>query len=109
VADHPHAAVRLARRRRPLVELLLDLIDDGSRLVLEVAVPGILESDIDVTLAGARLILTAERPDRTGHYLLHEIERGILVRIVELPFAAELVRSTCEDGVLRLELRRVKE
>jgi len=92
-----------------LAEPLLDLIDEGGRLLLEVAVPGILESDIDVTIQGNRLILTAERPAQTAHYLLHEIERGILVRILELPFAAELVRSSCEDGILRLELKRANE
>lgn len=90
-----------------MVELRLDLIDEGGRLLLEVAVPGILESDIDVTLQGNRLVFTAERPAHAAHYLLHEIERGILVRVVELPFAAELVRSSYDDGVLRLELARV--
>jgi len=92
-----------------LAEPLLDLIVEGSRLFVEVAVPGILESDIDVTLDGRRLVFTAERPERAGQYLRHEIERGVLVRIVELPFVAELVRSSYEEGVLRLELSQVKE
>jgi HSP20 family molecular chaperone IbpA len=92
-----------------LAEPLLDLIDAGSCLLLEVAVPGILESDIDVTLDGRRLVFTAERPARTGPFLRHEIERGILVRILELPFEARVVRSSYEDGILRLELRRADE
>ena len=90
-----------------MVEPLLDLIEKGDHLLLEVAVPGILESDIDVTLAGRRLIFTAERPGGDQRYLRHEIERGVLVRVVELPFAVELVGSSYEDGVLRLDLHRV--
>ena len=92
-----------------MVEPLVDLVDEGGRLFLEIAVPGILESDIDLTLQGNRLILTADRPAGRGSYLRHEIERGILVRVVELPFAVHLGRSSCEDGVLRLELLRAAE
>ena len=92
-----------------MVEPLVDLVDEGGHLFLEIAVPGILESDIDLTLEGNRLILTADRPARRGSYLRHEMERGILVRVVELPFAAHLGRSSYEDGVLRLELLRAAE
>jgi len=90
-----------------VAEPLLDLIDEGNRLVLEIAVPGILESDIDLTLEGTHLIFSADRPSSARPYLRHEIERGILVRALELPYAVELVRSSYEDGVLRLELKRV--
>ena len=89
-----------------MVEPLVDLIDEGDHLRLEIAVPGILESDIDLTIQGRRVILTADRPAIRGSYLHHEIERGILVRVVELPYAVELGRSSYEDGVLRLELKR---
>ena len=87
-------------------EPLLDLLDEGDRLILEIAVPGILESDIDLTLQGKRLIFSADRPQSSGSYLHREIERGILVRALELPFEVVLVRSSYEDGVLRLELKR---
>jgi HSP20 family molecular chaperone IbpA len=93
-----------------LVEPLLDLVDEeGGRLLLEIAVPGILESDIDLTLDGSHLTLTVDRPALRGAYLHREIERGILVRVLELPFAVELAHSSYEDGVLRLELKRVTE
>jgi HSP20 family molecular chaperone IbpA len=90
-----------------LAEPLLDLIDEGHRLILEIAVPGILESDIDLTLAGSHLIFSADRPAVARPYLRREIERGILVRDLELPYAVELVRSSYVDGVLHLELKRV--
>jgi HSP20 family molecular chaperone IbpA len=92
-----------------VVEPLVDLVDEGGHLILEIAVPGILESDIDVTLQGRRLILTVDRPAIRGSYLQHEIERGMLVRVLELPFPVELGRSSYEDGVLRLELQRAAE
>jgi HSP20 family molecular chaperone IbpA len=90
-----------------LPEPLLDLVEEGGHLLLEIAVPGILESDIDLTLVGSHLILTADRPSTPRSYLHREIERGLLVRTLELPFAVELVRSSYEDGVLRVELNRV--
>jgi len=90
-----------------MAEPLLDLVDEGGRLILEIAVPGILESDIDLTLVGSHLILTADRPAVHRSYLHREIERGMLVRAVELPYAVEVVRSSYEDGVLRVELQRV--
>lgn len=89
-----------------MVEPLVDLVEQGGRLFLEIAVPGVLESDIDLTIRGTHMILTAERPAIRGSYLRHEIERGILVRVVDLPYAVELGRSCYEDGVLRLELKR---
>jgi len=85
----------------------MDLVEEGGHLILEIAVPGILESDIDLTLEGNHLTLMADRPGLRGAYLHREIERGLLVRALELPFAVELVRSSCEDGVLRLELKRL--
>jgi HSP20 family molecular chaperone IbpA len=90
-----------------LLEPLVDLIEEGGHLLLEVAVPGILECDIDLTLEGTHLLLTVDRPAIHGSYLHREIERGILVRALELPFAVEIVRSSCEEGVLRVELQRV--
>jgi len=89
-----------------MVEPLLDLVEEGGHLFLEIAVPGVLESDIDLTLAGNHLLLTVDRPAIHGSYLHREIGRGILVRALELPFAVELVRSSYEDGVLRIELQR---
>ena len=91
------------------MEPLLDLFEEGGHLLLEIAVPGILESDIDLTLEGSHLTLSADRPALSGSYLHREIERGILVRVLDLPFAVQLVRSSYEAGVLRLELTRVTE
>jgi len=89
-----------------LIEPRLDLVEDDGHLYLEIAVPGVVESDIDVTLVGARIILMADRPAPRGAYLHQEIDRGILARSVDLPYAVDLVGASYEDGFLRLELRR---
>jgi len=88
-------------------EPLLDLFDDRDRWVLEIALPGVLESDIDVTLLGNRVIIRAERPEPPRAYLLHELHRGLLERALELPSSVELVEASFEEGLLRLHLRKV--
>jgi HSP20 family molecular chaperone IbpA len=86
-------------------EFLVDIWDRGSEFLVEVALPGVLEPDIDVTLAGALLIIHAERPALAGRSLHAEIPRGIFARRVELPGPSELVSAWYEDGILSLVLR----
>ncbi len=88
-------------------DFVFDLLEEGDYLLLEVAVPGVVETDIDITLEGPRLVIRAERPPAPGLFLHSEIKRGILFRDVTLPCAVELVKSRYEDGVLRLHLRRL--
>lgn len=88
-------------------DLAFDLLEEGDRLLLEVAVPGVLETDIDITLEGIRLVIRAERPPAPGVFLHREIQRGVLIRDITLPCAVELLQSQFEDGVLQLRLRRL--
>lgn len=89
-------------------DLIFDLLEEGDCLFLEVAVPGVLETDIDLTLEGARLVIRAERPAAPAPLLHSEIKRGMLFRDVTLPCAVELLRSRYEDGILRLQFRRLE-
>jgi len=89
-------------------DFVFDLLEEGDYLLLEVAVPGVIETDIDITLEGTRLVIRAERPAAPGLFLHSEIKRGILFRDVILPCAVELLKSQYEDGVLRLQLRRLE-
>lgn len=52
--------------------------------MLEVALPGVIETEIDITLEGSRIIIRAERPAPRGSSLFREIKRGILIRDVTL-------------------------
>jgi HSP20 family molecular chaperone IbpA len=88
--------------------IVFDLLEAGDDLLLEVAVPGVLETDIDVTLEGIRLVIRAERPPASGHFLHSELKRGVLIRDISLPFAVDLLESRFEDGVLRLHLKRME-
>ena len=90
-------------------EPLVDLIENGAYFILEVALPGVLETDIDVMLSTTRLVLHAERRGEAGEYLLHEIERGLLSRELRLPCCMDFVDSRFEDGLLRLRLKRAEE
>jgi HSP20 family molecular chaperone IbpA len=89
-------------------EPLIDLIDAGSTLILVVALPGVIETDIDVTFLRTQVIVRAERPAPAAAYVLHELGHGMLERIVDLPCPVELMESAFEDGLLRLRLRRVE-
>lgn len=91
-----------------LFDLVFDLLEQGDDLLLEVAVPGVLETDIDLTLEGVRLVIRAERPPPAGPFLHREIKRGVLTRDILLPCTVELLESRFEDGVLRLHLKRLE-
>jgi len=92
----------------PLFDFVFDLLEEGEFLHLEVALPGVLETEIDVTLDGTRIIIRAQRPAPRGSSIHREIKRGILIRDLTLPCAVELLKSTYEDGVLWLRFKRLE-
>jgi len=92
----------------PFFDFVFDLLEEGDYLLLEVALPGVLESEIDLTFEGSRIIIRAQRPAPRGSSIHREIKRGILIRDVTLPCAAELLKSKYEDGVLWLQFKRLQ-
>ena len=84
----------------------IDILQDESGYVVEIDLPGVFETDINVTVRGARLTVHAERPTADGRFLAREIERGLLIREIGLPEAVDLASARFEDGVLRLWLLR---
>ena len=86
--------------------IAVDVIEAGGVYVVEVALPGVLEADINVTFRGARIVIHAERPPAPGVYLAREIPQGVFFREVPLPDPVDLVGALLEEGVLRLTLRR---
>lgn len=87
-------------------EPAFDVYEIQGRLVVEVALPGVLETDIDVTIEKDRLWIRAERLSVQGVWVHREIERGELSRVIPLPGPVEILDSQFEDGLLRLWLRR---
>jgi HSP20 family protein len=69
---------------------LLDVIDSGNELLIEVAVPGVGKEDILVELSGGQLILSGVRRGEraaNGRVFYHaEIPRGPFYRVVPLPY-----------------------
>jgi HSP20 family molecular chaperone IbpA len=92
----------------PFFDFDFDLLEEGDFILLEVALPGVLETEIDITLEGLRIIIRAERPASRGLSIHREIKRGILIRDLTLPCAAELLKSRYEDGVLWLQFKRLE-
>lgn len=86
--------------------LAIDVIDAGGAYFVDIALPGVLEADINVTFRESGILIHAERPAFGGVYLTREIPQGLLFREVSLPEAAELVGALFEEGVLRLTLRK---
>ncbi len=92
----------------PFFDFVFDLREEGEFLLLEVALPGVLETEIDLTLEGSRIMIRAERPSPPGSPIVREIKRGILARDLTLPCAVELLKSRYEDGVLWLQFKRLE-
>ena len=92
----------------PFFDFVFDLLEEGDLLFLEVALPGVLEPDIDITLEVNRIVIRAERPPARGLSLHREIMRGTLHRDIPLPYAVELLKSQYEDGVLWLQFKRLE-
>ncbi|HYF00661.1 MAG TPA: Hsp20/alpha crystallin family protein [Planctomycetota bacterium] len=86
--------------------IAIDVIDAGVLYLVDVALPGVLEADINVTFRDSRLLIHAERPPASGVYLSREIPQGVFFREILLPDPVELVGALLEEGVLRLTLRK---
>lgn len=89
----------------------MDVIDRGDRFEVLFDLPGVAKQEIQVSIEGARLSLSAESKVATelkdGERLLHaERQPARYARSVELPVEVteEGARASFDNGVLRLEL-----
>lgn len=92
----------------------LRLEDKGHAFVLTVDLPGVKESDVDVTLENQTLTLTAERKAQAPEgYAVHRQERAPFrfSRSFTLPTRVdpERVKAALDDGVLTLTLEKTPE
>jgi HSP20 family protein len=77
--------------------------------------PGVKESDIDITIAGDRLTIsgkrTAEKQEQTDTYYTYERSFGSFTRSFTLPSDADMAKCHAElrDGVLTLLVPRKPE
>jgi len=94
----------------PTQVMPMDVRETESGYVVEVGLPGIKPTDIEVTLDGRMLTIRGRSSDGhdkdEGRYLLHERRSASLSRSVTLPAEIDVegVKSTFEDGELCLTL-----
>jgi HSP20 family protein len=107
VFDDPFFQMPVTRHAR---RMPLDVFDTPDALVLEAALPGVAASDIEVSVLGDVLTLTAgtdaEETVARGGYQLREVRRGRTTRSVTLPrdLRTDEASASFENGLLRLSI-----
>ena len=99
--------------RRPEFIPAVDLYESDEKFLLVADLPGVREEDIDVTVEKNILTITGKTGDvDTGDYRLaySECRNGNYRRSFSLSEEVDRdnIRATYRDGVLRLEIARVK-
>jgi HSP20 family molecular chaperone IbpA len=89
----------------------IDACDDGQELVIEIAVPGVRQEDVEVTRSGDLLTITGlrngSRISNGRNYFIAEIPRGPFHRALRLPYAVvSEPRVEIDSGILRIRLAK---
>jgi len=96
-------------------QLALDIYSSGDALVVEAALPGIKPEDVDISVLGDTLTISAAQPEETSRgdddYSYREIRRGSFSRTVTLPngLRSDEATATFENGMLRLTIPKAEE
>jgi HSP20 family protein len=96
--------------------LALDVKETPEKFVVTASVPGVPESDIDISILGDTLRIRGQRKEETeetgegGRWLLRERRFGSFERTVSLPMSVESDNATAsfKDGVLTIELPKAE-
>ncbi|HSH22103.1 MAG TPA: Hsp20/alpha crystallin family protein [Candidatus Caenarcaniphilales bacterium] len=97
------------------IVLPLDVYTTADALVVEAALPGVNPDDVDVSVLGDTLTISAssrqEQQANEGGYSYREIRRGSMSRTLTLPSGvnAEAASASFENGLLRLSIPRAEE
>jgi HSP20 family protein len=92
----------------------LDIIDRDKELVVRGELPGVEKDDVEVTIAGNRLMIEAEREfeevDEKEEFYRHELGYGKLTRTVALPDEVDPdnVHAELKDGILTVTLPKIR-
>lgn len=105
----PAVGSRISGRRLPL-----DVFETPEALVIEAALPGVKPEEVEVSVLGDTLTLTAGSEsetdaDQDGNRW-REVRRGKVTRSITLPqgVAADQATATFENGLLRLSIPKVQ-
>jgi len=92
----------------------LDLVDRDEELVVRAELPGVEKDDVEVTIAGDRLMIVAtrefEEEDEKDDFYRHELGYGKLMRTIALPVEVdpEKIRAELKEGILKVMLPKVR-
>jgi HSP20 family protein len=92
----------------------MDLKENEHEYVINVDIPGVNKSDIDISLDGNNLVISAERnyEKEDNNNRFHKFERsyGKLSRSILLPSNADkdLINASYINGVLNMTLPKIK-
>ena len=95
--------------------LALDVKTTGDELVVEAALPGVKPEDVNVSVLGDTLTISAshraEESREDEGYSYREIRRGSFTRTVTLPSGvkADAATATFENGMLTLHFPKAEE
>jgi HSP20 family protein len=93
----------------------LDVYSTDDALVVEAALPGVKPENVDISVLGDTLTLTAttdeQRASEEGGYHVQEVRRGRFSRTVTLPSSvkADAASATFENGLLRLSIPKAEQ
>jgi len=113
--DLPRPFFRFASGGSSLGSMPLDVRTDADSLTIEASLPGIRPEDVEITLEGGTVTLSAssreERSEEEGSYLVREIRRGAVTRSIALPegLESDKASATFENGLLRLRIPRAEQ
>lgn len=92
----------------------VDLLDKEDALIVRAEIPGVKKEDLEITIAGDRLVFEAKREfkeeEKKEDFVRHEMAYGRLYRAVLLPAEVEGDKVTAElnDGILEITLPKVE-
>lgn len=95
--------------------LPLDVYSTDDAVVVEAALPGVKPEDVDISVVGDTLTISAnsanERSSDEAGYSYREIRRGSLSRTLTLPGGVNADRASArfENGLLRLSIPKAEE
>ena len=95
--------------------LAMDFYENEDALVLELAVPGVTASGVDVAVEGRQLPVRAELPPvpegEPRRYWLRSLPRGAFTRTVRLPVGVEVdsIEARVQNGLLVLRMPKAAE
>ena len=88
------------------------LWDDEDHFFIEAELPGVMDSDVDVTVHNGMLFIRGERrPEEGRRYLYNGRSFGRFERVITLPEAVKTddVQATLKDGILSITLPKSPE